>query len=431
MPFNRTEVVAFTVGCVLVLSRPAIGQEYEKPGSIPLAKAAPSGLVEGSRGTIGDPVSNDGMLNTYRVTSPQGEFEVETAHGLCKLVREVNAIQEIAVLEKTEAFSDSAVESAKSLGRGAKAMVTRPGETFKNVGRGIGELFRDVGDRLDRGSERSESEDGSLKSVIGFAKVKREYSHEFRVDVYSNNETLQKYLDQISWAGTSGSIGFKVAAAVATSGLAGAAVSVTGYTVALEDVIRDNTANDLRELTREQLGQQGMDDDLINLFIRNSVLSPRHQVYITGALHTMEGVEGKEHLIRRAANAASYEEGFDRQVQTQMYAHIHAEKPILRFVDIGNDRSVAVAKDGSVVLAAISDHLIWTRNLDGLMQEKNERIAEQGLEGRRQLWLTGTVSDKAREGLEGLGWSVRPGLLEDYADTLCSPAVPTVSLTDE
>jgi hypothetical protein len=138
----------------------------------------------------------------------------------------------------------------------------------------------------------------------------------------------------------------------------------------------------------------------------------------------LEGVKGKKYLIRRAANAKSYEEGFDRQVQTQMYVHIHSETPIRRFVDIGGDRVVAEATDGSLLLAATVDHLVWTEGVDKLMQHKNQRIAQQNLKASRRLWLTGGVSERARQGLAGLGWSVRPNLIHDYVGTLCNPAVP-------
>jgi len=403
-------------------------QEYETAGEIPLSNAVPESLLAGSRGTISESVYNDGMLNSYVVTAPQGEFKVTSVHGLCKLVREVNAIQEIAVLEKTEAFSDSAVEAVKNLGKGAAHIVTEPVEAVKNATEGVKEVFRDIGDRIDRGDESGDTEDGSLKSLIGFSKTKRRYGYEFGVDVYSNNETLQKYLDQIAWAGFSGNVMFNVAATVATSGLAGAAISVTNYTVALEEIIRDTTPGDLRELTRERLLEQGLEEDLVNLFVRNSEMSPRHQAYMAGALMVMGDVEGKQFLLRRAANSKSYEESFDRQVQAQMYAHINSKTPIKRFVSVGDSRVVAEAQDGTVILAATVDHLLWTENLDKLMQFKNERIEEHGLGGKRMLWLTGNASESAHAGLEGLGWDIRPRLIGDYLDTLCSPAVPEVSL---
>ena len=415
----------------LLVSSPAMAQDYEVPGSIPLAEAAPRALLEGSQGKIGDPVSNDGMLNTYTVTAPQGEFTVTTIHGLCKLVREVNAIQELAVLDKSEAFTEHAKESARNLGSVGKRLVKDPGKTLKSAAKGVGDIFRDLGDRIEGEDESSTAEDSSAKEVIGFSRMKRRYAFDLGVDTYTNNETLEEYLNQIAWAGFSGSVSLKFAASVATSGLAGAATSVTSSTATVEEIIRDTTPGELRESTRDRLRKQGIGEDLINLFIRNEELSPRHQAAITGSLAAMEGVEGKQYLIRRAANAKSYEEGFDRQVQTQMYLHIHSETPIRRLVDIGGDRVVAEATDGSILLAATVDHLVWIEDVDQLMQHKNQRIADLNLEGNRQLWLTGSVSERAREGLADLGWGVKPDLIREYVGTLCNPAVPKVNLTDK
>ena len=295
LPQLHSSRLAQAVLLTLLIALPVPAQDYEVPGAIPLREAAPEKLVEESRGTIGDPVPNDGMLNTYSVTAPQGEFTVTTVHGLCKMVREVNAIQEIAVLEKTEAFSDAAVEAAKGLGKGAKNLFTKPGKTFKGAAKGAGQMFRDLGDRMSGGEdESSEVEDSSMQQIIGFSKAKRDYAYQFGVDVYSNNETLQRYLNQIAWASFSGGMVFKVATSVATSGLAGAALAVTSTTAALEEVIRDTTPGDLREMTREKLREEGIGEDLINLLIRNEELSPRHQASIAASLMAMKGVEGRQ-----------------------------------------------------------------------------------------------------------------------------------------
>ena len=130
-------------------------------------------------------------------------------------------------------------------------------------------------------------------------------SNAYPVDVYTNNETLEKYLDQLAWAGYSGGMAVKIGTAVVTSGLAGAALSAAGSTDLLEEIIRDTSPGDLREMIRDQLREQGIGQDLINLFLRNPEFSPRHQAAITSALAKLEGVSGKKYWIRRAANAKS------------------------------------------------------------------------------------------------------------------------------
>jgi hypothetical protein len=425
---SRLKIAALVA---LLVSPAATAQDYEVPGSIPLAEAAPQALLKRSQGKIGDPVSNDGMLNTYTVTAPQGEFTTTSIHGLCKLVREVNAIQELAVVDKSDAFTEQAKESARNLGSTGKRLLKDPKKTLKNAAKGVGDIFRDLGERVDGDDEGSEVEDSSFKEAIGFARMKRKYAFDLGVDVYTNNQTLEDYLDQIAWAGYSGGMSVKIATSVATSGIAGAATSVTSTTATVEEIIRDTTPSELREWTRDALRKQGIEADLINLFIRNEELSPRQQVAITSSLAALKGVKGKQYLVRRAANARSYDEGFDRQVQTQMYLHIHSETPIRRFVDIGDDRVVAETTDGSLQLAATVDHLVWTESVDRLMQHKNQRIADQNLKGNRQLWLTGSVSERAAKGLADLGWGVRPDLIDDYLGTLCNPTVPKVSLTDK
>ncbi|MEM9303571.1 MAG: hypothetical protein AAGE01_15745, partial [Pseudomonadota bacterium] len=271
----------------LVAPTLAVAADYETPGTLPLSTAAPAALVDGIRAQIEDPVSNDGMMNSYTVVTESETYAVVSTHDLCMVAREVNAIAEISKLKGTAAFSESAVEAAKSLGQGAMNIVQDPGAALSGAAAGVGKAFRRLGDRITKGDESSESEDSGFAQVIGFSKVKREYAYEFGVDVYSNNETLQEYLDNLAWAGYSGGVAFNVAATAATGGLAGAAITATNYTVALEEMIRDSTPGDLRKKTREVLQEQGFGEDLINLFVRNAHLSPRHQTFIAGALATM------------------------------------------------------------------------------------------------------------------------------------------------
>jgi len=407
----------------------ALGADHETPGTIPLAAAVPAELLRETRATIADPVRNDGMFNHYEVTSPQGSFAVTSTHGLCKLMREVNALEELAALEQTSAFSDSAVTAAKELGDGAKALVTDPGRTLGAAAQGVGKMFRRLGDRMVQGDESSRSEDEAWAQVIGFSKTKREYAYDFGIDVYSNNETLQKYLDQLAWSGYSGDMAFGIVATVATGGLAGVAISFTSYTQALEEAIRDLSPADLRRMTRDRLVGLVINTYLIDLFIRNDHLSPRHHVFIAGALDTMKGVDGLEHLLRRAAAAPSYEVGSDREVQTRLYAYIHNEQPLGRFVPISG-HVVAVTQRGAVVAAAATDHVIWTEGLDQLMTAADREMTLAGLGDDRQLWLMGSVSARATEELERMGWTLRTRLIDRTLQKQCNPAVPDLTIEE-
>jgi hypothetical protein len=348
---------------------------------------------------------------------------------LCKLVREVNAIRELAVIDKSDQFSEQAAQSARDMGEVAKRLVKDPGKTLGNAARGAKKIFRDLGESISDDEQGSEVEDSGFKEIVGFSRMKRQYAYELGVDVYTNNETLDDYLNRLAWAAFSGRVSVKIGASIATSGLAGAATSLTSSTTTVEEIIRDTSPGDLREQTRSQLLEQGINEDLVSLFIRNEELSPRHQGMITGALAAIDLSEGKDHIIRRAAKARSYEEAFDRQVQAQMYLLIDSEIPLRRFVDIGNDRVVAEADDGSLHIAATVDYLVWTNNLEGLMEQKNQRLEGLSLKGERQLWLSGGSSARARDGLAKLGWSVRSKVLWEHAGTVCSPVVSKVSVS--
>lgn len=405
----------------------AVASDYEVPGSLALRDAAPALLIEGTKAEIGDPVDNDGMLNRFVLTSAMGTFEATTTHGLCKLAREVNALDQLAQLRNTEAFSDAATEAATGLVEGAGKLITRPISTVGAAAKGVGKMFRRLGERISRGDESSEVEDGGLKAAIGFSKVKRRLAYEFGVDVYSDNEVLQEYLDRLAWTEFSGSFAFNIVATAATGGLAGAAISFTNYTTAFEEMVRDLGPADLRAKARDLLLEDGIDEDLVNLFIRNGKLSPRQQLFIAGALRSMEEVGGKDLLVREAAYAESYGAGFDLQILAETYARIHREEPFATFVVAGRG-PVAKTVRGGLVAAGVVDHLIWTEELAALFRAaRPEALAP---DGPHELWLLGSVSERAKAGIEAAGWTVKAGLFEAYFASTCDPRVPELAIGD-
>jgi hypothetical protein len=89
-----------------------------------------------------------------------------------------------------------------------------------------------------------------------------------------------------------------------------------------------------------------------------------------------------------------------------MYAGYHkAVAPLSDFVSLG-ELAAGRTADGSVVFCAPLDHLVWTEPMGRFITAANKVIDESGPK-KKQLWVTGTFSPRARKELESRGWQVQ------------------------
>ena len=172
-------------------------------------------------------------------------------------------------------------------------------KTATEVVTGVGLVFRRAGDSL-FGAKRSDAEDSRFKTLIGFSNYKREYAYELGVDVYSRNEALQDRLNDVSWTAFAG--GLTVSAAMAAvpggAGIAMTAISTTRLATA---IFKNTPPQDLRRINTEKLTAMGVDPSTTELFISQSIFSPREQTVLVSGLDEMKGVADRERFVQLAA----------------------------------------------------------------------------------------------------------------------------------
>jgi hypothetical protein len=94
-----------------------------------------------------------------------------------------------------------------------------------------------------------------------------------------------------------------------------------------------------------------------------------------------------------------------RQRQAEMYAGYHkAVSPLSQFVSVGQVPGVRAA-NGALVFNFPIDYLVWTDSLARLVAN-TDMLANQ-LPGvtRKELWLTGNLSPRARNEMRSIGWT--------------------------
>lgn len=383
----------------------AAQQAYESSAVLSASKILPPELLSGPNHRVQERVTNDGYLNTYQIDSKFGAFTAISTAMLRKRIGEINAMVVMEKVQGSKEYISSIKEAGLDAMNSAMSLVTSPVKTLTGAAQGLGAAFSRVGESL-TGAKRSQSEDARIKDAIGFSTTKRQYAYQFDVDVYSDNQKLQDMLNKISWAGYAGSLTWS-AAMMAVPGGAGIAMSVVGTNKLLNQVFQNTPPVELRKMNAEKLNAMGVNPEIADAFINNAVFSPREQTLLVHALDDMKGVADRGALVRLALPSQNPAVAYFRQRQAQMYAGYNKSvAPLERFISLGQF-AAARTVNGALVFNVPLDYLVWTEPMAQLLTGANQLVNE-ALPGtkEKQLWLTGTLSVRARKEIESRGWQI-------------------------
>jgi len=153
-------------------------------------------------------------------------------------------------------------------------------------------------------------------------------------------------------------------------------------------------------MSREKLSSVGISKELIDLFIGNTVYSPTEQTRLVNALASMQGVKNLSAFLKVAVRTDSQDVARFRQRQAQLYAAYHRSvKPLVQFDPISNVAAGRTA-DGTAVIVAPVDYVVWTQTLSRVFSAAKTQAT------KRELWITGGISDRARAEVEKRGWKI-------------------------
>ena len=392
--------------------------EYETPDILRASEVLPSELLEGENYNVLEDVLTYGFTNYFTITSPYGTFEAEGDDMVRTRIHEIKAIAALQEVKKSNAFSEAAKKAAESSVKGAWSLISNPVNTVSGVPKGVGRLFSRVGEMVK--GNRGNMEDSVTKELIGFSAVKRQYAHKMGVDVYSSNEVLQKELNSVSWAGFAGGAGVSLATMAVKSASKVAYISIRGtkFIHGMNQIMLDNAPEDLRRLNREKLLQMGVEESVIEEFLRNPNFTPRHETILVHALAEMEGVRNRDQFIKQAYFAETELDASTFQRIAEMIHGYHTQVgPISEIIPV---RRVAVGytKDQTLVIALPTDYIYWTKRSDlGLDAVMRLQATERPVK-RVELWVTGKISDKAKKEFEAKGLVVK----EQIGDKLMPPS---------
>ena len=395
---------------------------YEVAADRSAQDVLPAELLEGEHYRVDDRVTNDGYLNYYLLRSDYGDFDVASTAMLRVRIREVGALAELDEISKSEVFIKAAADAGISQVRTIASFATRPISTIKGLPAGIGRMFKrhkrqasdvvnagkdyvtqDVDDSNDENKDYPAQAMSLTERYFGVSDSERAWAKELQTDPYTSNETLAKAVKEYAWADR------LARTAVKYSGIG---IPYVGVVAKVNDAVWGEDPYALRDRNRGILEAAGADDALIEQYLENAFMSPTRQTLITAAIEQLDGVANRDEILRQSLIPKTDAEAgyFVRAVGMVVWYH-HHRKPLVA-VTSGTAIPGGINDVGTAVLLFPSDYVYWTETIAAAANEYAANMTRYS-SGPGEIWILGSVSDRARDELQRLGFE----LYSDFADT--------------
>ncbi len=364
---------------------------FETAGRVEAKMFLPEDLLKGGLHTVDPQAENDGLLNTYFLSSGNNVFEVTTGFSLRTRIREIYAIDKLRGMSKTDEFTKALKTAGKQKVDSVVGLVKDPVGTMKRVPQGASRFFGRIGESMKGGG--SETEGKALDNITGAQKAKIALAAKLGVSPYSTNQELQEQLTNTARAMSGG--GLVISAALMPLG---AVNSVLNTNQTLQDTLVNSTPEDLRIKNRKKLFALGVTRENADEFLMHPWYSPWHETIIVDALATI----GRDptRFLERACRALTDEDANYFQRLAQILARYHKTKTPLSSIGLENDRVCAMDSNGMLVIPLSCDYAIWSEfaaaRVELFSQLPQSRSEIKGL----ALWVDGKVSERAAQELK-------------------------------
>ena len=362
----------------------------------------PPEVVAGPHHRVRDAVGSDGFLHLYHVDSDLGDFEIAGDQLLRESVREIEITAELVALQDDE-FA-AAVEKAEQrpfIGRWKLA--TQPSDTALGMPDAAWQELLAIDST--EPAARDSSAHQALRQYLRFENAKLELAARLGVDAYADSAMLQRELNRVTIAVVAGDFPIdRVAPGV--KGERGVEHPFANEDMRLKILLANDSPEDLARWNRIELATLGIDPELAERVLEQPWLTSRHRTILISSLSALEGVANGEALVEATLNARSETDALVYQRIAELLRGIHERvAPIERLATEG--RLVRAYLAGGVRITPLDvDELFWTRPAATLADAGAGPDPEGIVLSRREVWLTGAASPRARAELEARGFVV-------------------------
>ena len=400
------------LSCVLISSatlqaqdRALIVAAYEEPPVLSATEILKPEYLSGTNFKVAESVPTYSGANRYVIESNYGIYHADSNDLLIIRVEEIQAIEKLKNVSRSEEYTKALERAAKSPVALAKNLAKDPVGTVSGVPKGVWKFMNRVGQsakEVTSGRERSQYDEGAGKDLIGFSKAKRQVAAQLGIDPYSTNEALQRELNGLSWTSFAGNSTVDLLM-LPVGGAAKVAYQSVNLTTDTRSMLRDLSPSDLR---RENLGRMikvGVPKATGEAFLNGTAFSPWHQTHFIDSLLQLDGVTGRTDFIRTVTAIAENEnDALFCQNTAKLMARIHKNGTRLKRIIIENTFPVCIAEDGSRILALQWDYAAWTQGADQFLTEM-QRGDGKGKPATCVVAISGVASERAKQELQTRG----------------------------
>ena len=412
-------------GLALVLASGVCGAEvFETPADEPPSASLSAAQVSGPDFHVEAPVHSDGLMHRYVIDSRFGTFSAYGVDALNVRLQEIAALSTLAKTSEGQVVLESAVRGLHDQEKAVVRVAIHPVGTIIGIPSGIGHLlggYRAEAEEVttevtrtvasSRASSGSGPKEGTLARAgssathaaesgadryIGLSAAEHRWYGKLGVDPYTDNAVLRRAVARLAKVDAAASLGMRFAPV---------GIPFAGEVQrALDTMDREDPAV-LRKRRRETLVRVGLSAEEVERFEHVPLLTPTRQTLLADALQSLNGVDGRAELVRHAMTVQSEEETEVFLNSVLLLERFHAHQPVVRILTGVRIPAAELAGRRIVVFAAV-DAVEWTEEVAAYEQSLREALPR---EEARELWISGTISPRARAALEERGWSVHPG----------------------
>jgi hypothetical protein len=178
----------------------------------------------------------------------------------------------------------------------------------------------------------------------------------------------------------------------------------------LHEILEGYSDEDKERLNRIELAVMGVPEGLREEFIAHPSYTPRHRTILVESLAALEGTRDRATFIEAAMGAREETDAqaFQRMAEL-MRSYGDREGGLDRIVEV-DGQLAAHGADGALVVPVLADHALWTKEVASFAEAIAGSAGADAGSVKARLVFSGTLSDRARDEIEGLGIGVTDDL---------------------
>ena len=412
------ETARFLLIMAVATALPSLGQvtssspsgegnsDFEELPELKASEILKPEFLKGQYHTVQESVPTSSGMNRFTIDSQFGAFEAEGNEMLVRRVGEIDAIARLKDISRTDVYKQALAKAAKGPYESAKNIIRDPVNSIENVPKGVMKFMKGAGEKVKSIGKKEKSSDKSggsqVEQMIGYSNAKRKVAVSLGVDPYTTNSVLRKELDGIAWATFAGGATFSVVT-LPVGGAAGVGLTMTGVSSSMNQLLVEKSPEDLKAYNRQSLIAMGASASEADRLLGNPAYTPTQQTAFVLNMKSLDGVANRKAFIRLAGMNSSADADAIFCVQTAaMLGKLHQEIPLARIETIG-DFPIAVAKDGTTVVALQWDYAAWTSGAADFSQAAQKFAGQAPRNKKVVVALSGQTSERLRHELETRG----------------------------